>query len=205
MLMTLPPWSRIHALTTWRVSRIGPMTLTSQILLIAPSSASRMGPYCGLVAALFTRTSTRPSCRITSETTASQVAASPTWPGTAIARPPEATISAAAASHASAWRALSRDRRPRLGKDTGNRQPDAAASTGDQSDPAVEGEALRDAHGQLRLEVPAWSFDRTSMRSSSAASRLSSRRQAARRSAVPSISRSCWRWAVSTCIAAATM
>ena len=164
------------------------MTLTSQILLIAPSSASRIGPYCGLVAALLTRMSSRPVWRITSATTR--------LAGRGVADVPGHGDRQASRGDDLRGRRLAcvrmpgveRDRRPRLGERRGDGEPDAPAPTGDQGDTAVEGEPLSDAHAQLRLEVPAWSFERTSMRSRSAASRRSRRRHAASRSAVPSIS-----------------
>lgn len=50
---------------------------------------------------------------------------------------------------------VERNRRAGLGERRGDGEPDTSAASGDQRDATIEGKPFCDAHGQLRLEVPA--------------------------------------------------
>jgi len=122
-----------------------------------------------------------------------------------MAIPPAATSSAAAASQRRRAGALSATVAPAL-------RPSAVAMASPMPRlppvtsryPAVESETLGDAHAQLRLEVPGVVL-RTDQHAIEQRGPQAEQAQArGERSAVPSVSSSRWRCAVSTCIAADT-
>ena len=78
MLMTLPPCSCIHASRARRIMRSGASTFVSSTFCTTASSASRSGPNCGFVAALFTRMSKRPDRSMTVRTIAADSSCRPT-------------------------------------------------------------------------------------------------------------------------------
>ncbi len=102
-LTTTPPCSAIHAVQHFWVHSSGPVRLTWMVFSQRARSTSIVGPAYGLVAALFTRTSTAPNCSSVPSTTRSMSSGLPALPAIQAAPWP---ISAAACSHTSALRLL---------------------------------------------------------------------------------------------------
>ena len=89
-------------------------------------------------AALFTTMSTPPSWSTVVATSASSSSSWPAWVGTAIARPPAASISAATCCARVGLAARDDDRGAGGGERLGDRAADAAAPAGDDRDPTGE-------------------------------------------------------------------
>src|SRR3954451_20417766 len=113
-LRTAPPLSRIQLAQACWVQASTASTLTSNTLRTAPRSASIIGPYCGLTAALLTRQSSRPKRSITCATAACWCSGSSAPPRADVATPvPSGSRRRTASSSSSGLRAVMQTLPPR--------------------------------------------------------------------------------------------
>src|SRR5258707_11993182 len=111
--LTILPQRRVRIPgTTCRQSRTALSRFVSIIFSHMPSSASRTGPKCTLVAALLTRMSTCPKAASAVCTNVSMSCGLPTLAATPMTSAPASRSCVAAASTSSAWRAASTTRAP---------------------------------------------------------------------------------------------